>query len=34
MGRVVTFEELKEVEVREYETPALGPREVRLREET
>jgi hypothetical protein len=34
VGRVVTFEELKEVEVREYEAPALGPREVRLREET
>ncbi len=31
MGRVVTFEGPKEVGIREYEEPALGPREVRLR---
>jgi threonine dehydrogenase-like Zn-dependent dehydrogenase len=31
MGRVVTFEGPKEVGVREYEDPALGPGEVRLR---
>jgi 2-desacetyl-2-hydroxyethyl bacteriochlorophyllide A dehydrogenase len=31
VGRVVTFEGPKEVGIREYEEPALGPREVRLR---
>ncbi len=31
MGRVVTFEGPKEVGIREYEEPTLGPREVRLR---
>lgn len=31
MGRVVTFEGPKVVGIREYEDPALGPREVRLR---
>ena len=31
MGRVVTFEGPKEVSVREYEDPALGPNEVRLK---
>ena len=31
MGRVVTFEGPKEVGIREYEDPPLGPNEVRLR---
>jgi len=31
VGRVVTFEGPKEVSVREYEDPALGPNEVRLK---
>lgn len=31
MGRIVTFEGPKEVGIREYEDPGLGPREVRLR---
>ena len=31
MGRVVTFEGPREVGIREYEDPDLGPREVRLR---
>ena len=31
MGRMVTFEGPKEVGIREYEEPSLGPKEVRLR---
>ncbi len=31
MGRVVTFEGPREIGLQEYEDPALGPREVRLR---